>query len=194
MTRIGIIFKTLLFLSGTISYVNANEVVDLEPEYKVTKVKINPFFEDDIHLDNIRLQNIEADKMNPEFVYYTVQDNETLMLIAFELYSDFKAWRQIYKDNKNLLKGSDNIKTNMKLKLRTPLRPREYPRGLPYLIKPRDTLGKISNKIYGEKKFWKAIFNNNKDQIRNPDLIFAGFTLFYSRTPSLMSDQVAELY
>jgi len=41
-------------------------------------------------------------------------------------------------------------------------------------------LGVISTKVYdGEKKYWKKLWENNKPMIRDPNLIFAGFTIFY---------------
>ena len=53
------------------------------------------------------------------------------------------------------------------------------PEGNPYMIKKGDFLTKISQKIYGTSKKWKKIFKRNKLMIKNPNLIFAGFTLFY---------------
>ena len=51
-------------------------------------------------------------------------------------------------------------------------------KGDPYLIKLGDTLGLISKSKYGTVKKWRSIWDNNKPMIRDPNLIFAGFTLY----------------
>ena len=60
--------------------------------------------------------------------------------------------------------------------------------GNPYLIKSGDTLGKISNTTYGTIKYWKNIWNNNKPLIKDPNKIFAGFTIY---TPLIEGRDVA---
>ena len=68
------------------------------------------------------------------------------------------------------------------LKYKKPLHPYRPPLGDPYLIKTGDSLSLISRKVYGDYKKWDHIYRNNPRQIRDPNLIFAGFTLYY---PSL---------
>jgi len=46
-----------------------------------------------------------------------------------------------------------------------------------YRVQPGDSLWKISEKFYGNGNRWKDIFNSNKDQIQNPDLIYPDQTL-----------------
>ena len=43
-----------------------------------------------------------------------------------------------------------------------------------YTVKGGDSLSKISKAVYGDWKHWKEIFEANKDQISNPDLIRVG--------------------
>ena len=45
-----------------------------------------------------------------------------------------------------------------------------------YTVAPGDSLGKISEKLYGDWSQWKRIFEANRDQISNPDLIHPGQT------------------
>ena len=40
-----------------------------------------------------------------------------------------------------------------------------------------DSLSKISKKVYGDANQWKKIFEANRDQIKNPDLIHPGQVL-----------------
>ena len=53
------------------------------------------------------------------------------------------------------------------------------PSGEPYVIQRGDTLGTISQVKYGTKSKWRRIYENNKPLIKDPNLIFAGFTLYY---------------
>ncbi len=43
-----------------------------------------------------------------------------------------------------------------------------------YEVMAGDSLSKISKKFYGDAKQWKRIFEANRDQIKNPDLIRPG--------------------
>jgi nucleoid-associated protein YgaU len=43
-----------------------------------------------------------------------------------------------------------------------------------YVVKQYDTLSKISEEIYGDFRFWKDIYNANKDNIKNPKIIYPG--------------------
>jgi nucleoid-associated protein YgaU len=111
---------------------------------------------------------------------YTVQKNETLMLVAFKLFGDYSKWKTLSASNQDVLKGSTVLKEGMVLKYTAPAEEFVWnPEGLPYLIRTGDTLGKISGNVYGTQKKWKSIWDNNKPLIKDPNLIFAGFTLYY---------------
>ena len=43
-----------------------------------------------------------------------------------------------------------------------------------YTVVAGDSLSKISKKLYGDANQWKRIFEANRDQIKNPDLIHPG--------------------
>ena len=43
-----------------------------------------------------------------------------------------------------------------------------------YTVVAGDSLSKISKKLYGDANQWKRIFEANRDQIQNPDLIHPG--------------------
>ena len=109
---------------------------------------------------------------------YKVRKGETLMLIAFKLYGDYGKWKKIQQNNPHL-KGKP-LRAGMELSYDAPREGFEWsPQGLPHLIKRGDTLGKISKNKYGTSKKWKTIWDNNKPLIKDPNLIFAGFTLYY---------------
>tara|TARA_B100001971_G_scaffold214585_1_gene252919 strand:- start:123739 stop:124353 length:615 start_codon:yes stop_codon:yes gene_type:complete len=120
---------------------------------------------------------------------YTVKKNETLMMIAFQVYGDYRRWKSIADLNQDVLNGSQTIKEGMQLRYMAPQQEFIFsPSGNPYLIQNGDTLGKISTTTYGTKKHWKDIWNNNKPLIRDPNKIYAGFTIF---TPNLEGRDVA---
>lgn len=115
---------------------------------------------------------------------YTVQKNETLMMIAFKLYGDYGKWKMLSE-----LNGTTNVTEGMKIKFNKPSEPFQWsPEGNPYLIKSGDTLGTISNTTYGTIKYWKNIWNNNKPLIKDPNKIYAGFTIY---TPLIEGRDVA---
>ena len=103
------------------------------------------------------------------------------MLIAFKVYGDYGKWKKILEKNPNL-KGKA-LRAGMKIDYGAPDAKFDWkPQGLPHLIKRGDTLGTISKDKYGTSKKWKTIWTNNKPLIKDPNLIFAGFTLYYVPT------------
>jgi len=60
--------------------------------------------------------------------------------------------------------------------------PRTTEREVTYTVQKGDSLSKIAQHQYGDGKRWKAIFEANRDQITNPDLIHPGQVL---KIPSL---------
>jgi hypothetical protein len=114
---------------------------------------------------------------------YQVQSGDTLMKIAYETYGDVYKWRKLYEDNR------DRIKDYRKLAAGTVLRlaPSEFPvsisrNGTSYLIRGGDTLGTISHDVYGTPRKWQRLWENNRQLIKNPDRIYAGFYLYYVMT------------
>ena len=46
-----------------------------------------------------------------------------------------------------------------------------------YVVKSGDTLSKIAKDLYGDASRWREIFEANKEQIENPNLIRPGWEL-----------------
>lgn len=108
---------------------------------------------------------------------YTVKSGETLMMIAFNIYGDYRKWREL-RDMNGL--SSTNLRVGSTIQYRKPAQVFTWsPDGLPYLIRRGDTLGTISNDKYGTYSKWRLIYDNNRPLIQDPNLIFAGFTIYY---------------
>lgn len=107
---------------------------------------------------------------------YQVQKGDTLMLVAFKIYGDYSYWKNLREWNP----GSRGLREGTTLKYKGPSQPFQWKRnGEPHLIQDGETLGVISNQKYGTEKRWKDLWDNNRPMIKNPNLIFAGFTLYY---------------
>jgi len=50
-------------------------------------------------------------------------------------------------------------------------------KGQSYTVKSGDSLSKIAKHVYGDASKWHAIFDANRDKIKNPDLIQPGQVL-----------------
>lgn len=110
---------------------------------------------------------------------YIVQKNETLMMIAFKLYGDYDQWRDLSRRNAGKLKNG-LVFAGTKITYALPSQSFEWsPQGNPYLIRTGDTLGGISGSVYGTAKKWKNIWENNRPLIKDPNRIFAGFTIYW---------------
>lgn len=130
--------------------------------------------------------NVEYGANQSEWV---VTENETLMIIAFKLYGDYEKWKDLAAWNSDKLGSGNQISKGMMLKYMAPVEPFVWnPEGNPYLIQKGDSLGKISNTTYGTRQYWKNIWDNNRPLIKDPNKIFAGFTLY---TPNIDGRGVA---
>jgi nucleoid-associated protein YgaU len=110
---------------------------------------------------------------------YVVQKNETLMMIAFKLYGDYGKWRELSSRNSAVIKNGQ-LRPGMRLTYALPAVEFKWdPQGNPYLIRTGDTLGGISGQVYGTTRKWKNIWDNNRPLIKDPNRIFAGFTLYW---------------
>lgn len=122
---------------------------------------------------------------------YTVQKNETLMMIAFKLYGDYGKWRDISNMNQDKLKGGQAVREGMVLRYMAPAEAFVWsPEGNPYLIRTGDTLSGISQTTYGTVKKWKSIWDNNRPLIKDPNKIFAGFTIYTLDGRQVASEQL----
>lgn len=115
---------------------------------------------------------------------YRVHRGDTLMKIAYDVYGDVYQWKRIYQANSAAISDPMKLSSGTVLRLERPATPFSPEKnGSAFLIRKGDTLGTISDDVYGTKKKWKRIWENNRSLIRDPNKIFAGFYVYYTMTP-----------
>jgi nucleoid-associated protein YgaU len=110
---------------------------------------------------------------------YQIKKGDTLMIISYKLYGHHKQWKNLLAQNRGVIKNYRSLSAGTMLSFNPPSVPPTIPGGLPYLIKMGDSLSLIAGKVYGDIMKWKPIHQNNSREITNPNLIFAGFTIYY---------------
>lgn len=117
---------------------------------------------------------------------YQVKAGETLMQIAFNLYGDYKKWKEIANMNSGI--NVESLKQGASLSYCSGFELSWKPNGNPHVIRLGETLGSISDDKYKTVTRWKEIWHNNKPLIQDPNKIYAGFTIYY-----IPDESVAEM-
>ncbi|PIQ68581.1 MAG: hypothetical protein COV91_03575, partial [Candidatus Taylorbacteria bacterium CG11_big_fil_rev_8_21_14_0_20_46_11] len=123
-------------------------IYTIEDRTKLEHAKLINTLEDSISEELAATQRLP--ETTEEILEYQTKKNETLMLVAFSIYGDYRKWRELYSLNKDVLGDSYDLSHRPILKYRKPLRPYTPPMGNPYLIKSGDSLSLISKKVYGD--------------------------------------------
>lgn len=195
---IALLSFTLVACSGSKSAQKVNEDVAQielsEADELLSDIAIEePYMEDMNLVGEASVEEAPIISETPEIsptLEYTVQKNETLMLIAFKIYGDYEQWKQLANLNSDVLKQGTTLREGMTLKYLAPVEQFVWnPEGQPYLIKTGDTLGHISDHVYQTSRKWKLLWDNNRPLIKDPNKIFAGFTIYY---PDLNRDVASE--
>lgn len=114
-------------------------------------------------------QAIEAAQVKP--AAWTVRKGESLYTIAGYdvIYDDPLKWRRIWRANRDKISDPRLINADQVLAI---------PRGLPetHTVVQGEDLAKIAGywEIYGDQAQWPVIYEANRDQMEDPDLIFPG--------------------
>lgn len=159
--------------SGNTTATTAKEVANTDTIKDVKVEEALPEIKEEAPAQIAETKNPMAGKM----MTYKVHKGETLMQIAFKIYGDTGKWKELKQMNSDI---KFPLRTNMTLKYTAPEKEFVWnPEGTPYMIKNGETLGTISNSVYQTPKKWKKLWENNKPLIKNPNVIYAGFTLYY---------------
>ncbi len=126
---------------------------------------------------NVVVTDSSSVVLGSDYAEYEVAKGDTLMLIAFKLYGDYSMWRELQSQNNGL--SSSELIPGKKIKYLSASSEFKWtPNGEPYLIMRGDTLSKISIDKYKTHRRWREIYDNNRPLIKDPNLIFAGFTIY----------------
>lgn len=166
---------------------NFNEDADLMATEEVA-IDESMAMEQPVAMQDTPAEEIVIDQVGSQ-MQYTVEKGDTLMMIAFKIYGDYSKWREIANLNTDKLIQGQIAPVGTSLAYYAPSEAFSWnPEGNPYLVKNGDTLGGISTDTYGTMKFWKNIWDNNKPLIKDPNRIYAGFTIY---TPIMEGREVA---
>lgn len=110
--------------------------------------------------------------VNPEppAVFHEVRKGDTLSLIAKAYYGIIMAYPHIATANQPLIENVDKVTPGWILRI-PPLD------AFTYVSKPGDTLSGIAKTMYGDLKKYPVIFEANRDQLSNPDVLKPNTTL-----------------
>lgn len=125
----------------------------------------------------------EIDALNEEISYYenlpttyVVRDGDFLQKISGyeDIYADPTKWTRIYFANRDMLleQGPNWIYPGWELAI-----PRDWPSQ--WTVRQDEYLGRIAGywEIYDDATQWTRIYEANRDQIRDPDIIWPGWQL-----------------
>ncbi len=143
----------------------AEEIADIEGE------------EEELEEEMAEMEEISPDE---KMASYKVRKGDTLMKIAHHLYGDVSRWRDILSWNQDIISKSTDLSIGSQLKFVDTNR--FYVKKLKhsYLIQEGNTLGGIAARLYGQFSKWQKLQNYNSRLIRDPNIIYAGFLLYYS--------------
>lgn len=111
---------------------------------------------------------------------YEIQTGDTLMKIAYKVYGDIYQWKRILEDNHDRISNPNSLVAGTQLKVDQPAQEEDFNGFERYLIKSGDTLGSISDDIYGTRTKWRRLWEQNDRLIKDPNRIYAGFFLKYT--------------
>jgi nucleoid-associated protein YgaU len=128
---------------------------------------------------NIKQSEEEAEEQVEldEKEVYEVKAGDNLWGIALEEYGDGFMWTKIAEENNLKTPGILLVGQKIKLpKLEVEKEEVMVDAGQ-YTVVKGDSLWKISVKVYGDGYAWSKVWEANRDQIANPDLIEIGMVL-----------------
>ncbi len=134
------------------------------------------------HNEEVKEEIDRVISSNDRYEDYIVQKGDTLMILAFRLYRDVMMWKEIAGWNGESLNGGTKIFPGDKLRVKVVDFDGNIwqPQGNPYLIQDGDSLMGVSKNVYeGTTRYWRDIWENNTYLIKDPNIIYAGFTLYY---------------
>ena len=116
---------------------------------------------------------------------YTIRKGDSFAKIARKILGDEKWTKAIVRENPGVdpfrLQVGDVIRLPDIAALGAERGARkagaEKTRGKSYIVKENDSLCKIAEKVFGDKRLWKKIYDANRDILLDPDSLIPGMEL-----------------
>lgn len=121
-------------------------------------------------IDRVDDSGLKVVVPEPPAVFHEVRRGDTLSLIAKAYYGIIMAYPEIAAANQPLIADADKITPGWIVRI-PPLT------HFSYTSKPGDTLSGIAKTMYGDLKKYPLIFEANRDQLSNPDVLKPNTTL-----------------
>jgi len=171
---------------------SADEII-VADEGNLIELSDSDYKPDSIYDDEEKFTKENLVKVSKNLETLTIKNHTTMMSVAFKIYGDYRMWRELSALNPSI-SPEEGLSPGMKITFRPPKKKFVWkPKGKKYFILEGDTLGKVSKKAYNSSKYWKNIWINNGPLIRDPDLIFTGFTLYYEEPKAVKKRQPASI-
>jgi len=104
---------------------------------------------------------------------YRVRTGDTLWAIASAKYGEPLQWRRIYAANRQRIADPNLIYPDQQLLIPSGTASAS-PAPARHRVQPGETLWSIAGATYADPTLWRLIYDANRDQIENPDLIAPG--------------------
>lgn len=169
-----------------------SEIEEIEKSSEFSRLDTIYDSSDSLVAHNTQVKKDIIQILTQDFDEYTVEKGDSLMLISYKVLGDYRKWKMLRKWNPELASTESTIRPGQVIKYDTSyVEEKGLSRGYPYLILSGDTLKRISHKVYEDRgRHWKSIYNNNRDLIYDPNVIFAGFTLYYLPLSDLAENRI----
>jgi len=161
----------LMSLAPEVLIQRRGEVNDLAAqveELKQSKIAALPEMANKLASIDKMLAQLKARVAQPVTIDYTVAQGDNLWSIAQQerVYADPYMWPRLYRANKEQIQDPDLIYPDQMLAVPFGVAENEH------LVTSGDFLFKIAAEIYNDGGKWHKIYEANKQQIVEPDLIF----------------------
>ena len=120
---------------------------------------------------------------------YIVQPGDNLWKIAQKFLGNGGYWKQIYRDNKDVISNPDRLRVGQHIKIYltagngmagvsgTASNLSMPAAGNTYVVQPGDTLWRIAGQVYGKNERWREIYEANRTILSDPKRIYPKQTL-----------------
>ena len=145
-----------------------NDLAAQVEELKQSKIAALPEMADKLASIDKMFAQLKARVAQPVIIDYTVAQGDNLWSIAQQerVYADPYMWPRLYRANKEQIQDPDLIYPDQMLAVPFGVAENEH------LVTSGDFLFKIAAEIYNDGGKWHKIYEANKQQIVEPDLIF----------------------